>query len=72
MMVDDCFPVVTIASLCGDLQIFFHKSVMLCPVKSPPQMVDKGVILVADEEFNGREHIRIAPFDCLQVYYTRI
>ena len=61
MMVDDCFPVVTIASLCGDSQVFFHETVMLCPVKPPPKMVDKDVVLGMDEEFNGGEHISSLP-----------
>lgn len=58
MVVNDCFPVVAIAGFCGDPQVFFYEAVMLCPVKPPPKTVDKGVVLIADEEFNGVKHIK--------------
>jgi len=62
MMVNDCFPVIAIASLCGNSQIFFYETVMFCPVKPPPKTVNEGVVLVTDEEFNGVEHNSLLPF----------
>lgn len=61
-MVNDCFPVIAIASLCGNSQIFFYEAVMLCPVKPPSKAVNKDVVLVTNEELNGVEHNSLFPF----------
>jgi hypothetical protein len=60
-VVDNGFPVVTIASLCGNPQIFFYESVMFFSVKPPPKTIDEGVVLVTDKELNSREHISLPP-----------
>lgn len=65
-MIYDCFPVIAVAGLCGDPQIFFYETVMLCSVKPPPKMIDEGVVLVADEEFNGVEHSDFPPLPRVQ------
>ena len=66
MMINNCFPVVAITSLRGDPQVFFYETVMFCPVKPPPKMIDEGIVLVTDEEFNGVERSDFPPLHRVQ------